>query len=163
MSPPPHIGFNGNEIADSLAKSATVNALRGDACLTFAELFFIKRMELNALWRVLPAHSCPVSSCSAPLQTEALMGGRQGQHKCPSARRLRMVQEDTGTPREGATCAWMAADEAVGCTRAFLSMWRSSRRLVCQGHPELGLRVNDISRIHWSNISSQHNQSGLID
>ncbi|GFV29682.1 uncharacterized protein TNCV_330481 [Trichonephila clavipes] len=78
--------------------------------------------------------------------------------KCPlfpkprktKARRLRMVQEDTGAPNEGATCAWMAVDEAVGCTRAFLTMWRSSRRLVCRGSPETGLRVNDISRIHWS-------------
>ncbi|GFV44659.1 uncharacterized protein TNCV_212131 [Trichonephila clavipes] len=42
--------------------------------------------------------------------------------KCPSARRLRMVREDTGTPFEGATCAWMAADEEVGCTCAFLTM-----------------------------------------
>ncbi|GFV57657.1 uncharacterized protein TNCV_3132451 [Trichonephila clavipes] len=49
------------------------------------------------------------------------------EHKCPSARRLRMVREDTGVPNEGATCAWIAADEAVGCTRAFLTMWRSSR------------------------------------
>ncbi|GFX25120.1 uncharacterized protein TNCV_2752951 [Trichonephila clavipes] len=47
--------------------------------------------------------------------------------KCPSARRLRMVREDTGIPTEGATCAWMAADEAIGCTRAFLTMWWSSR------------------------------------
>ncbi|GFW43033.1 uncharacterized protein TNCV_1474291 [Trichonephila clavipes] len=44
---------------------------------------------------------------------------------------------------------WMAAHEAVGCTRAFLTMWWS-RRLVCRGRPEPGLRVNDISRIHWS-------------
>ncbi|PRD34191.1 UNVERIFIED_CONTAM: hypothetical protein NCL1_15354 [Trichonephila clavipes] len=43
--------------------------------------------------------------------------------KYPSARRLRMVREDTGAPSEGATCAWMTADEAVGCTRAFLTMW----------------------------------------
>ncbi|GFX45860.1 hypothetical protein TNCV_3607211 [Trichonephila clavipes] len=35
-----HIGFNGNEIVDSLAKSATAEALRGDACLTFAELSY---------------------------------------------------------------------------------------------------------------------------
>ncbi|GFY07337.1 hypothetical protein TNCV_5085231 [Trichonephila clavipes] len=35
-----------------------------------------------------------------------------------------MVRENTGAPSEGATCAWMAADEAVGCTRAFLTMWR---------------------------------------
>ncbi|GFW06016.1 uncharacterized protein TNCV_4478101 [Trichonephila clavipes] len=69
--------------------------------------------------------------------------------KCPSARRLRMVREDTGAPSQGATCAWMAAVEAVGCTRAFLTLWRFSRRLVCRGRPEPGLRVNDISRIHW--------------
>ncbi|GFU61884.1 uncharacterized protein TNCV_1644571 [Trichonephila clavipes] len=61
-----------------------------------------------------------------------------------------MVREDTGAPSEGATYAWMAVDEAVGCTRAILMMWRSSRRLVCRGHPEPSLRVNDISRIHWS-------------
>ncbi|GFX16611.1 uncharacterized protein TNCV_23821 [Trichonephila clavipes] len=55
--------------------------------------------------------------------------------KCPSARRLRMIREDTGAPNESATCAWMAADEVVGCTRAFFTMWRSSRRLVCRGRP----------------------------
>ncbi|GFU73351.1 uncharacterized protein TNCV_4731681 [Trichonephila clavipes] len=61
---------------------------------------------------------------------------------------LRMVQEDTGTPNEATTCAWRAADEAVGCTRAFLIMWRSSRRLVCRGALESGLHVNGISCIH---------------
>ncbi|GFU59628.1 uncharacterized protein TNCV_3185991 [Trichonephila clavipes] len=70
--------------------------------------------------------------------------------KCPPARRLRMVREDTGAPSEGATCVWMADDKAVGCTLAFLTMWLSSQRLVCQGRPELGLRINDISRILWS-------------
>ncbi|GFU64655.1 uncharacterized protein TNCV_3578891 [Trichonephila clavipes] len=48
------------------------------------------------------------------------------------------------------TCAWMMADETVGCMRAFLTMWWSSRRLVCRGCPEPDLHVNDISRIHWS-------------
>ncbi|GFU94930.1 hypothetical protein TNCV_1413101 [Trichonephila clavipes] len=47
--------------------------------------------------------------------------------KCPSTSRLRMVREDTGTPTEGSTCAWMAADEEDGCTGAFLTMWWSSR------------------------------------
>ncbi|GFX90213.1 uncharacterized protein TNCV_2449881 [Trichonephila clavipes] len=69
--------------------------------------------------------------------------------KCPSARHLRMVREDTEDPSEGAICAWMAADEAVDCTRTSLTMWWSSRRLVYRGCPEPGLRVNDISRIHW--------------
>ncbi|GFU07481.1 uncharacterized protein TNCV_2224771 [Trichonephila clavipes] len=82
--------------------------------------------------------------------------------KCPSARRLLLIREDTGAPNEGATCSWMAADEAVGCTRAFLTMWRSSRRVVDRGRPEPGLRVNDVSWIHWSQ-HLQRNQSGLID
>ncbi|GFU19174.1 uncharacterized protein TNCV_4397611 [Trichonephila clavipes] len=70
--------------------------------------------------------------------------------KGPSARRLRMVGEDTGPPSECSTCACIGVDEALGCTRAFLTMWWSSRRLVCLGRLEPGIRVNDISRIHWS-------------
>ncbi|GFV09926.1 uncharacterized protein TNCV_2318561 [Trichonephila clavipes] len=70
--------------------------------------------------------------------------------KCPSDRRLCMVREDTGDPSEGAIRVWMAADEAVGCTCAFFTMWRSSRGLVCGRHPEPGFRVNVISWIHWS-------------
>ncbi|GFW25386.1 hypothetical protein TNCV_3721141 [Trichonephila clavipes] len=45
---------------------------------------------------------------------EVSMGRRQGstrnrRHdlKSTSARRLRMIREDTGAPSEGATCAWM--------------------------------------------------------
>ncbi|GFS54875.1 uncharacterized protein TNCV_3576051 [Trichonephila clavipes] len=48
-------------------------------------------------------------------------------NKRPSVRRLLMVREDTGAPNEDATCAWIAADEAVGCTRAFLTIWWSFR------------------------------------
>ncbi|GFY41565.1 uncharacterized protein TNIN_378931 [Trichonephila inaurata madagascariensis] len=69
---------------------------------------------------------------------------------CLSVSCLRMVRVDTGAPSEGVTCAWMVAEEAVGCTRAFLTMWQSSRRLVYRGRPQPGLRVNDISWIHWS-------------
>ncbi|GFU27942.1 uncharacterized protein TNCV_3153071 [Trichonephila clavipes] len=88
---------------------------------------------------LVPFRCSPFSSFMAPLQTEASMGGcqestRNGRRdpRCPSARRLRMVRENTGAPSEGATCAWMAVDEEVGCTRAYLTMWRSSRRLVCR-------------------------------
>ncbi|GFY23129.1 uncharacterized protein TNCV_3763691 [Trichonephila clavipes] len=52
--------------------------------------------------------------------------------KCPSTRHLRMVREDTETPNEGTTSVGIAADEAVGCTRAFLTMGWSSRRLAIQ-------------------------------
>ncbi|GFX52160.1 uncharacterized protein TNCV_548191 [Trichonephila clavipes] len=55
--------------------------------------------------------------------------------KCPSARRFCMVPEDTGAQSNGATCSWMAADEAVIYTHVFLSMWWSSRRLICRGRP----------------------------
>ncbi|GFW81870.1 uncharacterized protein TNCV_2885441 [Trichonephila clavipes] len=51
--------------------------------------------------------------------------------KCSSARHLRMVRKNTGAPNEGATCVWMEANEAVGCVRAFLTMWWSFRRLLC--------------------------------
>ncbi|GFV09777.1 uncharacterized protein TNCV_2598321 [Trichonephila clavipes] len=53
---------------------------------------------------------------------------RNGRHfpTCPSARHFRMVREDTGSPTEDTICAWMAADEAVGCTRAFITMRCSS-------------------------------------
>ncbi|GFW81840.1 uncharacterized protein TNCV_2885141 [Trichonephila clavipes] len=71
-------------------------------------------------------------------------------HKCPSTRLLRMDREDTGTPNESSTCAWMATDEAIGSTHAFHVMWPSSRQLVCRGRPEPRLRVSDISRIPWS-------------
>ncbi|GFV41321.1 uncharacterized protein TNCV_624941 [Trichonephila clavipes] len=47
--------------------------------------------------------------------------------RCPSAKRLCMVREETWAPNEGAICVWMADDEAVGCTHAFLTMCRSSR------------------------------------
>ncbi|GFV81039.1 uncharacterized protein TNCV_2270231 [Trichonephila clavipes] len=49
-----------------------------------------------------------------------------------------MVREATEAPNEGATYAWMAADEAVGSTCVFL--W-SSGLLVCRGCLEPGLRV----------------------
>ncbi|GFX57205.1 uncharacterized protein TNCV_2964841 [Trichonephila clavipes] len=107
---------------------------------------------------LVPFRYSPVSSCVLPLQTRrrrwvSVKGSTRYGHrglKCPLVRRLRMVREDTRVSNEDATCAWVAADEAVGCTRAFLTMWRSSRQLVCQGRPEPGLRINDISRTHWS-------------
>ncbi|GFY00420.1 uncharacterized protein TNCV_1664591 [Trichonephila clavipes] len=116
---------------------------------------------------LVPFRCSPVSSGAAPLQTETSMGGRQGitcngrhEPKCPSARRLRTVREDTGAPNEGATCAWMAVDEEIRCASAFLTMWRPSWQLVCRGRPELGLRVNDTG---LNTPCSQHNQSDLID
>ncbi|GFW14878.1 uncharacterized protein TNCV_1563401 [Trichonephila clavipes] len=60
------------------------------------------------------------------------------------------VLEDKGTPSDNTTCAWMAADEAVVCTRAFVTTCLFYRRLVSRGRLEVGLHVNDISRIHWS-------------
>ncbi|GFU72736.1 uncharacterized protein TNCV_194231 [Trichonephila clavipes] len=54
--------------------------------------------------------------------------------KCPSAKRLSMVQEDIEAPSsEGDICAWIVADEAIGCTRAFFTMWRSSRDCFVEG------------------------------
>ncbi|GFT90345.1 transposable element Tcb1 transposase [Trichonephila clavipes] len=50
---------------------------------------------------------------------------RRRDPKCPSARRLHMAREDTGAPNEGATCAWMAADEAVGSRHIQLPLWQA--------------------------------------
>ncbi|GFS69823.1 uncharacterized protein TNCV_3101411 [Trichonephila clavipes] len=106
---------------------------------------------------LVPFRSSTVSLCPAPFQTRSRWVGVKGSTrngrrdpKCPSTGRLRMDREDSGVLSEGAASVWVVADEAVGCTRAFLTMWRFSRRLVCRGHPEPGLHVNDISRIHWS-------------
>ncbi|GFT84345.1 uncharacterized protein TNCV_1609791 [Trichonephila clavipes] len=67
-----------------------------------------------------------------------------------SARRHRMVREDAGCPSKGASCACMSTDEEIGCTRALLTVWRCPRRLVYRGRSEPGHRINDISRVHWS-------------
>ncbi|GFU31484.1 uncharacterized protein TNCV_3539051 [Trichonephila clavipes] len=67
-----------------------------------------------------------------------------------SVRHVCMGQEDTGAPSEGATGTRKAADEAVGFACPLLTMWLSSRRLVCRGRLEPGVRVNDICRNHWS-------------
>ncbi|GFT51918.1 uncharacterized protein TNCV_1226361 [Trichonephila clavipes] len=118
-------------------------------------LMHVKSAEVQSFH--VGSGATPVLSCAAPLQTEARWVGvkvstfnARRDPKCPLARHLRMVRENTGVPNEGAICAWIAADETVGCTRTFLTMWRSSRRLVCRGHPEPDLRVNDISWIQWS-------------
>ncbi|GFT75084.1 uncharacterized protein TNCV_2244631 [Trichonephila clavipes] len=61
-----------------------------------------------------------------------------------------MVREDTGAPNDSGTCAWMAADEAVGCTRALLTMAVFSTTGLLRASSDPDLRVNDISRIHRS-------------
>ncbi|GFV35507.1 uncharacterized protein TNCV_3205381 [Trichonephila clavipes] len=63
-------------------------------------------------------------------------------HKCPSARRLHMVREDTGALNEGATCAWPMEQLAVR-----MHFLRCGGLLDDWSEP--GLPVNDISRIHW--------------
>ncbi|GFV69609.1 uncharacterized protein TNCV_4507241 [Trichonephila clavipes] len=54
---------------------------------------------------------------------------RNGLHdtRCPSARHLAMVPEDTGARCENSACVWTAANEAVGSTGACHMMWQSSR------------------------------------
>ncbi|GFX15887.1 uncharacterized protein TNCV_1062091 [Trichonephila clavipes] len=75
---------------------------------------------------------------------------KAGLRRSPRARRIRILRGHTEVPSEGASCAWMAADEALSCTRSFLMMWQTSRGLACEGCPVPVLRVNDISPIHWS-------------
>ncbi|GFW23709.1 uncharacterized protein TNCV_2032521 [Trichonephila clavipes] len=120
---------------DTLAVKGRIEVFTTEPPLTNT-IFITAEIESGFVAKddLVPFRCSPVSSCKAQLQTEASMGGRQGSTyngchdpKCLSARRLRMVREDIGALNEGATCVWMAADEAVGCTHAFLTMWRSSR------------------------------------
>ncbi|GFW76254.1 uncharacterized protein TNCV_3800891 [Trichonephila clavipes] len=83
--------------------------------------------------------------------------------KCPSTRLFRMVREDTEVPNEGSPCVRMMAYKAVGCTRAFITMRWSSRRLVCGGRPYLVFVQMTSLGSTGLNTSSQHNQSGIID
>ncbi|GFY02771.1 uncharacterized protein TNCV_3506511 [Trichonephila clavipes] len=60
--------------------------------------------------------------------------------------------------------AWHRDPKCPPALCEFLMMWRSSRRLVCRGHPDPDLRVNDISRIHWSqHLLSTQSATGLAD
>ncbi|GFU86586.1 uncharacterized protein TNCV_4480221 [Trichonephila clavipes] len=110
--------------------------------------FKLERREMLEANRICPRarHHCKWRRRLVRIKGSTRSGYRDP--KCPSARRLRMVREDTGASSEGATCAWMAANEAVGCTRGFITMWWPSRRLVRRVRPEPGLSVNDIFRIH---------------
>ncbi|GFT97939.1 hypothetical protein TNCV_2168301 [Trichonephila clavipes] len=61
------IGLNGNEIVDSLAKSAS--ALTLNTCQTFTEISSIKSIEFNALWRIAPAHPWTATAGSDVVQS----------------------------------------------------------------------------------------------
>ncbi|GFU58493.1 hypothetical protein TNCV_697541 [Trichonephila clavipes] len=64
---------------------------------------------------LVPFHCHAIPSCVTLLQTEATVGGCHWQRRngnrntrCPSARCLAMVQENTGGHSEGAACVWTA-------------------------------------------------------
>ncbi|GFV09780.1 uncharacterized protein TNCV_2598351 [Trichonephila clavipes] len=126
---------------------------------TRTRLSSMLRLNLDSSLTTTWFHSTAVQFPRAPHHSKRMHrwvgvkgSSRNGRHfpTYPSTRHFRMVREDTGSPSEDTICAWMAADEAVGCTRAFITMRWSSLRLVCRGRPEPGLRVTDISRIHWA-------------
>ncbi|GFT02695.1 uncharacterized protein TNCV_829611 [Trichonephila clavipes] len=127
---------------------------------TRTRLLSLLRLNLDSSLKTTWFHSAPVQFPRARHHSKrrhrwvGVKGSThnvRGNPKCPSARRLRVVQEDAGASSEGPTCAWMAAYEAIGCTRAFLTIWRASGRLVCRGRPESGLHLNGPkSQIHWS-------------
>ncbi|GFW51560.1 hypothetical protein TNCV_4212381 [Trichonephila clavipes] len=58
---------------------------------------------------------------------------------------------------EGATGAWMAIPEEVGCTHALLMMWWSSQRLVFRWWLSLVFGKMTSLRSTGPNTSSQHN------
>ncbi|GFS78677.1 RNase H domain-containing protein [Trichonephila clavipes] len=109
-----HIGLNGNEIADSVAKSAIVDSLRDDTGLTFAELSSIKRIELNELWGIPPAH--PWYSGKRPRWCHQLNISRdqqnreQGRKVFPECHRC---EADQASPNHILNCLSYTFDEVL--------------------------------------------------
>ncbi|XP_042901433.2 uncharacterized protein [Parasteatoda tepidariorum] len=54
---PSHVGIKGNEMADSLAKDASLQPLQPDLPSTFNEVFAECKKMFMDLWRVPPPHS----------------------------------------------------------------------------------------------------------
>ncbi|GFX15927.1 uncharacterized protein TNCV_522341 [Trichonephila clavipes] len=123
------------EVCHSKAKAGLRRSLRGLHRRTRLSSLLRLNLDSRVTQDSLVLFHCNlVSLCTAPLQNVASMGEREGSThngccdpKCPSERHLHVVREDTWAPSKVANCAWVAADEAVGCTRAFLTMRRSSR------------------------------------
>ena len=46
----------GNETADELAREGSVKDANSDSFLTFSEIAFLAKQDINALWRVAPVH-----------------------------------------------------------------------------------------------------------
>ncbi|GFT07095.1 hypothetical protein TNCV_1416121 [Trichonephila clavipes] len=76
---------------------------------------------------LVPFRCSPVSSCVAPLQTEASM-----------------VREDPGAPSEGTTCAWMAAQLCAAIQAAQQCVWGQRTRM---GHPRMTTPASSTYRI----------------
>ncbi|GFU98755.1 uncharacterized protein TNCV_1214711 [Trichonephila clavipes] len=74
--------------------------------------------------------------------------------KCPLARQLCMLREDTGAPSEGATCAWMAADEAVGYTP---TRGRLVANLEILNHGQVTMTTPELAR-YILNTTSPHRE-----
>ncbi|GFW92995.1 RNase H domain-containing protein [Trichonephila clavipes] len=131
---PSHIGLNGNEIADSLSKSAIADNLRGNTCLTFSELSYIKRIELNALWRISPTRTwyfgkktswyhqlnIPRSQQTAPrffsghIKSLTFQQGRKVFPECHGC------ETDQASPSHILNCLNFAIDEVLGNPILFL-------------------------------------------
>ncbi|GFU37885.1 hypothetical protein TNCV_1063861 [Trichonephila clavipes] len=84
----------------------------------------------------VPFRCSPVSSSVAPLLNGGVDGWASKAAHVMGVAILNVLQPSTlvwfkktqKPPSESATCAWMAANEAVGCKLTFRTMWRSSRR-----------------------------------
>ncbi|GFU93330.1 RNase H domain-containing protein [Trichonephila clavipes] len=71
-----HVGMVGNEIADSLAKAASLDTPRPDIPFTFSEVFSDNKKRQRNLWTVPPGYDwCPLKRPGGAL----LFEGHKGQ------------------------------------------------------------------------------------
>ncbi|XP_042905437.1 uncharacterized protein [Parasteatoda tepidariorum] len=93
---PSHVGIKGNEMADSLAKDASLEPLQPDLPSTFNEVFAECKKMLMDLWRLPPPHNWYFRKRPG---SALLFGGSRSQQTCLSrfaSGHLRCLSYDQG-------------------------------------------------------------------
>ncbi|GFX39697.1 uncharacterized protein TNCV_2104411 [Trichonephila clavipes] len=118
----PHIITHGvGAVCRCKAKAGSRRSPRGLHTLT--QLPLLLKLDLDSSLKTTWSHSVADQYLHSKrrrwwLGTIGSVRNGRRDTRCPSARRLALVREDTGARSEGAACVWTVANEAVGSTRA---------------------------------------------